>query len=44
LNLPRGIWSGVTITVDGTPGDDRMQVEVLVEAVETGLDAAGAAA
>jgi immune inhibitor A len=28
LNLPRGTWSGVTITVDGTPGADTMQVDI----------------
>ncbi|MCX4757351.1 M6 family metalloprotease domain-containing protein [Kitasatospora purpeofusca] len=31
LNEPDGHWSGVTIEVAGTPGDDRMEVSVTVE-------------
>ena len=30
LNLPGGLWSGVTIKVSGTPGADRMRVDVTV--------------
>ncbi|MFG2989417.1 M6 family metalloprotease domain-containing protein [Streptomyces sp. NPDC048257] len=28
LNLPNGTWSGVTIEVEGNPGDDEMAVDV----------------
>jgi immune inhibitor A len=28
LNLPGGKWSGVTITVNGNPGDDQMSIDV----------------
>ncbi|MFC5665690.1 M6 family metalloprotease domain-containing protein [Kitasatospora misakiensis] len=31
LNEPNGQWSGVTLEVAGTPGDDRMEVSVTVE-------------
>lgn len=31
LNLPDGTWSGVTITVEGSPGDDQMAVNVTIE-------------
>jgi immune inhibitor A len=30
LNLPDGKWSGVTIEVTGTPGADRMRVDVSI--------------
>ncbi|MFE1596981.1 M6 family metalloprotease domain-containing protein [Nocardia sp. NPDC058705] len=28
LNMPSGKWSGITITVHGTPGDDQMLIDV----------------
>ncbi|WP_433527248.1 M6 family metalloprotease domain-containing protein [Nocardia pseudovaccinii] len=28
LNMPGGKWSGITIAVKGTPGDDRMAIDV----------------
>lgn len=28
LNLPNGEWSGITITVKGNPGDDKMLIDV----------------
>lgn len=28
LNMPTGTWSGITITVDGTPGDDQMTIDI----------------
>lgn len=31
LNVPGGKWSGVTIRVSGTPGDDEMKVDITVE-------------
>jgi immune inhibitor A len=31
LNLPGAKWSGVTIAVSGTPGDDEMAIDVTVE-------------
>ncbi|MFC5637808.1 M6 family metalloprotease domain-containing protein [Streptomyces bullii] len=31
LNLPNGRWSGVTIEVEGSPGDERMAIDVLME-------------
>jgi immune inhibitor A len=31
LELPGGTWSGVTIAVSGTPGDDEMSVNVTLE-------------
>ncbi|WP_199523462.1 M6 family metalloprotease domain-containing protein [Kitasatospora sp. MBT66] len=31
LNEPDGRWSGITVEVAGTPGDDRMEVSVTVE-------------
>ncbi|MED7950481.1 M6 family metalloprotease domain-containing protein [Streptomyces sp. BE303] len=31
LDLPDGTWSGVTLAVSGTPGADRMEVDVTVE-------------
>ncbi|MFF5110025.1 M6 family metalloprotease domain-containing protein [Streptosporangium sp. NPDC000509] len=30
LNLPEGGWTGVTIEVSGTPGDDEMTIDVIV--------------
>ena len=30
LNLPNGKWSGVTINVSGTPGDDQMKIDVKI--------------
>jgi immune inhibitor A len=30
LNLPDGKWSGVTINVSGTPGDDQMKIDVKI--------------
>jgi immune inhibitor A len=32
LTVPDGVWSGVTIEVKGNPGDDKMTIEVKVEA------------
>lgn len=31
LNMPGGTWSGITITVHGTPGDDRMTIDVTID-------------
>jgi immune inhibitor A len=31
LNLPDGRWSGVTISVSGTPGDDQMTIDVKMD-------------
>ncbi|MEU6883368.1 M6 family metalloprotease domain-containing protein [Streptomyces sp. NPDC046712] len=31
LNLPDGTWSGVTIEVEGNPGDDEMAVDIHME-------------
>ena len=30
LNLPNGKWSGITITVNGNPGDPEMSVDVKI--------------
>jgi immune inhibitor A len=30
LNLPNDKWSGVTINVSGTPGDDQMKIDVKI--------------
>ena len=35
LNLPGGIWSGVTIKVHGTPGDAEMTIDVAFDAALT---------
>lgn len=31
LNLPDGQWTGVTVRVKGTPGDDQMSIDVTIE-------------
>lgn len=31
LNLPDGRWSGVTIEVEGTPGDETMAIDIRIE-------------
>ncbi len=31
LNLPDGTWSGVTLTVHGTPGEAQMHVDVVID-------------
>lgn len=31
LNMPDGKWSGVTITVEGTPGADQMTIDVTID-------------
>jgi immune inhibitor A len=31
LNLPGNIWTGITVTVSGTPGEDQMGIDVEIE-------------
>ena len=28
LNIPQGTWTGITVTVKGTPGEDEMEVDI----------------
>jgi immune inhibitor A len=41
LNLPGGIWSGVSIKVHGTPGDAEMAIDVTIDAAFTAAAPAG---